>query len=547
MATGVELLLASICFNATFCDFFYDNTFEREKLDKRQMQLLKDDLNGKHVKIGTYNNFPLSWVDSTPDGKLVGRGLSFILVDILQKRFNFTYDIVLPKKNFEYGGDDAEDSLIGLINNTQVDFGAAFLPTLYDYQSMVEFSTGLDEGIWMMMLKRPKESAAGSGLLAPFEYHVWFLILAAVVSYGPCITLLTRLRSKLVPDMEKHITISPSVWFVYGAFIKQGTTLSPGANTTRVLFATWWLFIILLSAFYTANLTAFLTLSKFTLDIENPQDLYKKNYRWLANEHGTVQFVVEDVNEDLHYLSAMIVNGRAEFRSVSNVTDYLPLVSKGAVLVLEQTAIDHLMYNDYLAEARQGIAETDRCTYVVAPNPFMRKMRAFAYPRNSTFKRLFDPVLTHIVAAGIIKHLLHRDLPSTKICPLDLQSKDRKLQNSDLLMTYLIMVAGLAAAAVTFIGELVIRKYSHSIKRIRPADDNKRKKSKSKKIKWEKTSADSHPPPYESLFGPNSMYKDSEDKQYRIINGREYYEVRTVSGDKRLIPVRTPSALLWNH
>lgn len=66
-------------------------------------------------------------------------------------------------------------------------------------------------------------------------------------------------------------------------------------DTTRVLFATWWLFVILLSAFYTANLTAFLTLSKFTLDIEKPEDLYKKNYRWVAPEGGPVYNIIENV------------------------------------------------------------------------------------------------------------------------------------------------------------------------------------------------------------------------------------------------------------
>lgn len=57
----------------------------------------------------------------------------------------------------------------------------------------------------------------------------------------------------------------------------------------------------------------------------------------------------------------------------------------------------------------------------------------------------------------MIKYLVHRDLPSTKICPLDLQSKDRKLRNGDLLMTYMIMITGLAAAAAVFIVE-VLRK-----------------------------------------------------------------------------------------
>lgn len=67
-------------------------------------------------------------------------------------------------------------------------------------------------------------------------------------------------------------------------------------DTTRVLFVTWWLFMILLSAFYTANLTAFLTLSKFTLAIEYPRDLYQKNYRWVASAGSSVEHVVKSVS-----------------------------------------------------------------------------------------------------------------------------------------------------------------------------------------------------------------------------------------------------------
>lgn len=50
---------------------------------------------------------------------------------------------------------------------------AAFIPTFLKYKKMVTFSLELDEGVWLMMLKRPKESAAGSGLLAPFATYVW--------------------------------------------------------------------------------------------------------------------------------------------------------------------------------------------------------------------------------------------------------------------------------------------------------------------------------------------------------------------------------------
>lgn len=62
--------------------------------------------------------------------------------------------------------------------------------------------------------------------------------------------------------------------------------------------------------------------------------------------------------------------------------------------------------------------------------------------------------LTQIFQAGILDFLKRSDLPSTKICPLDLQSKDRKLRNSDLIMTYMVMVAGSATAVAVFGAEV---------------------------------------------------------------------------------------------
>lgn len=97
-------------------------------------------------------------------------------------------------------------------------------------------------------------------------------------------------------------------------------------------------------------------------------------------------------NEDIYYLSRMIATGRAEFRSMNSLYEFLPLVSGGAVLVEERIGIDELMYGDYQQKAREGVAEAERCTYVVAPNLFMSKLRGFAYPKNSQLAPLFDTV-----------------------------------------------------------------------------------------------------------------------------------------------------------
>lgn len=52
---------------------------------------------------------------------MVGQGVAFIVMEILRKKFNFTYEVVEPKRNFELGTKMGDDSIIGLLN-TSVSF-----------------------------------------------------------------------------------------------------------------------------------------------------------------------------------------------------------------------------------------------------------------------------------------------------------------------------------------------------------------------------------------------------------------------------------------
>lgn len=58
------------------------------------------------------------------------------------------------------------------------------------------------------------------------------------------------------------------------------------------MFASWWLFIMILTSFYTANLTAFLTLSRFTLPIQNVDDIANPIYQWAALEGDAIEYSV---------------------------------------------------------------------------------------------------------------------------------------------------------------------------------------------------------------------------------------------------------------
>lgn len=66
--------------------------------------------------------------------------------------------------------------------------------------------------------------------------------------------------------------------------------------------------------------------------------------------------------------------------------------------------------------------------------------------------------LLHLVESGIVKFLLLDRLPNAEICPQDLGGTERQLRNSDLTMTYWIMLAGFSTAVVVFFTEVKIEK-----------------------------------------------------------------------------------------
>lgn len=70
----------------------------------------------------------------------------------------------------------------------------AFLPILPEMQRYCTFSIVLDQSELTVLMKRPQESATGSGLLTPFNQTVWLLVLTAVLVVGPIIYIFATFR-----------------------------------------------------------------------------------------------------------------------------------------------------------------------------------------------------------------------------------------------------------------------------------------------------------------------------------------------------------------
>ena len=71
-------------------------------------------------------------------------------------------------------------------------------------------------------------------------------------------------------------------------------------DSSRILFATWWIYTVILTAFYTANLTAFMTFNGLNLPILSVNDIQKyEHVTWLANMDGALAYYIEVKSQHL--------------------------------------------------------------------------------------------------------------------------------------------------------------------------------------------------------------------------------------------------------
>lgn len=449
----VELLIAGLCVNATCETSGTVNKTYSADFPTRQavLQKLLTELNGTTIKIGTLkSNPPFSYAEEV-NGSLIGRGVAFDFISDLQEKYNFTYTLHLEEEIF--GENDT--GLFGQLKKGTIDLAAAFLPVVPTYWEFVRYSTSLDSGEWVVLMQRPSQSATGSGLLAPFTWQVWLLVLVSVVAVGPIIYFLILLKVKVCKDEPSEVYPLPAcVWFVYGGLLKQGSTLNPMTDSSRLLFATWWIFITILTAFYTANLTAFLTLSQFTLPIQRTSDIGTYKYSWVTDRGNAIQEAATNPMETVYShlrgsKSSYIKDDRNKI-----VTEWIK--AKKHMYIGEKATVERMLYDDYQSTAKLDIAEEERCSLVMTDWSVLVRQRAFAYAQHFLYWELFDHLMQFIVESGIIQYLLRDGLPNTQICPLNLGSKERQLRNSDLILTYKIVGCGFGVSALIFISEMIM-------------------------------------------------------------------------------------------
>ena len=151
----------------------------------------------------------------------------------------------------------------------------------------------INHGLTILTLAKQNQGTSLFQAFSPLKVEVWIsililLVLVATVTtcmnrwspfdyYGKAVDKVQRLQhhkqfqNKLqreyhIHQLEKDFELESfsfknNLWYTLASFLSQGADRTPRSVSARLITAIWWFASVIITATYTANLTAFLTVS----------------------------------------------------------------------------------------------------------------------------------------------------------------------------------------------------------------------------------------------------------------------------------------------
>ncbi|XP_014016408.1 glutamate receptor ionotropic, delta-2 isoform X1 [Salmo salar] len=241
---------------------------------------LENNMRGVVLRVVTVLEEPFVMVSENVLGKPKKyQGYSIDVLDALSNYLGFKYEIYVAPDH-KYGSQQADgvwNGLIGELVAKRADMGLSALTITPERESVVDFTTRYMDYSVGVLLRKAERTVDMFACLAPFDLSLWACIAGTVLLVGILVYLLNWLNPPRLPmGSVSSTTLYNSMWFVYGSFVQQGGEVPYTTLATRMMMGVWWLFALIVISSYTANLAAFLTISRIENSIQSLQDLSKQ-------------------------------------------------------------------------------------------------------------------------------------------------------------------------------------------------------------------------------------------------------------------------------
>ncbi|XP_018522103.1 LOW QUALITY PROTEIN: glutamate receptor ionotropic, delta-1 [Lates calcarifer] len=389
------------------------------------------------------------------------KGFSIDVLDALAKILGFKYEIYQVADS-KYGSQLPNGSWNGMIGDliNKPDLAVSAITITPERENVVDFSKRYLDYSVGILLRKPEEKINIFSLFAPFDLAVWACIAAAIPVVGVLIFLLNRLQALRSSSTQNPPPGQPSsgvgsgtlhsaIWIVYGAFVQQGGDGVVGSVALRIVMGSWWLFTLIVCSSYTANLAAYLTVSRMDHAIWSFQDLARQ----IDVDYGTVRdSAVYDyfrnkgtnpLEQDSTYaeLWRTISKNNGMDYSVSSPSEGIRKAKKSPYAFLwDMAVLEYAALTD------------DDCTITVSGNSMSSKGYGIAMQHGSPYRDLFSQKILELQEKGDLDIMKQKWWPRTGRCDLSSHASahpdGRSLKLHSFAGVFCILAAGLLLACL---------------------------------------------------------------------------------------------------
>ncbi|XP_020709243.2 ionotropic receptor 25a-like [Athalia rosae] len=424
----------------------------------RQLEVISEDLIANHTaqtiyKVVTVVQAPFVMYDAETN---TWSGYCIDLLEEIRSIVKFEYEI-REMKNGRYGFMDDDGNWSGMIKELKekrADIGLGSIFITAERETAVDFTIPYHELVGhSILMKKPDSQTSSLKFLTVLEYNVWFCILAAYFFTSFLMWVFDRWspysyqnnREKYKDDEEKReFNLKECLWFCMTSLTPQGGGEAPKNLSGRLVAVAWWLFGFIIIASYTANLAAFLTVSRLETSIESLDDLsnqYKIQFAPLNNSYAHRYFARMAGIERRFYEIWKDMSLNNNFSEVEKsklvvwdhpISDkyiklYQTMIEAGMPETMDE-AVARVRASESFGEGFAYIGEATSVRYLVMTNcdlisvgkEFSRKSYGIALQKGSPLKTKFDKALTVLYTKLTMTKLSAKwwqENPARKICP----------------------------------------------------------------------------------------------------------------------------------
>ncbi|XP_066270647.1 glutamate receptor 2-like isoform X4 [Branchiostoma lanceolatum] len=237
------------------------------------------------------------------------------MMEHFSKHLGFKYEMYMVEDENFGARDPVTGKWNGMVRDLVVkkaDVAAASFTISYEREQDIDFTKPyIDIGLTFVLSNKIEKEDRPFKFLDVFEPNLWLSILLSTLAVSFFISLVNKLSPSgyhghfvqeeeptLLAEEEKPaeikekkkemvqmMSLNNALYFAVASLLFQGGDILPKSGPGRITASLWWLVTVIIVATYTANLAAFLTVSRMDTDINSVEDLVSQK----LVQYGTVQ------------------------------------------------------------------------------------------------------------------------------------------------------------------------------------------------------------------------------------------------------------------